>query len=325
MSGNALDGAEHGLARRRIVKHSALVFSFFAFTVWTADEAQGQAMVGYGINVGRAGAAGAAAGATGAGAAGIFGNLNSRLSEQPKTQSGARTAQPEFDSEQLKESREHSQAPSFSTSGTTVETSSGVKISGRRSTPPPVMPTRYQARSLDYEPAPYTPTASSAPVATPPIAAQPKPLSKAPQGEPEQTPEAEKTAEADAAALPTAEIQGAPRQAAAQPVYVLDGRTTVPDQAAPAQETEAEVTPSLRQLFEIDSEIADIPEGTSIQAVIERFGAPIFKMVGLPGQDYSEKYIFRMADGRRFTVFTQDGMVANILVEPLVLGNRAAL
>jgi hypothetical protein len=83
--------------------------------------------------------------------------------------------------------------------------------------------------------------------------------------------------------------------------------------------------PAVRQLLEVDSEIADIPEGASIEDVIARFGKPIFKMAGLPGQGYSEKYIFRMADGRRFTVFTRDGLVAHTVVEPLVLGNRAAL
>jgi len=292
------------------VKHSALVLSFFAFTVWTADQARGQAIIEYGINVGRAGAAGTAAGATGAGIAGIFNKLNSRLDEQPKTQSGARTAQPEFDSEELERSRTQRYAPSFSTSGTTVETSSGVRISGHPSTPPPVMPARYQARSLDYEPS--ASAASPASSAGDSIAAQPEPSAAAAEGATQPAAEA-------AAPLPAVETQETGQQAA-QPVSVLDARTV-----APGQTTPAEINPSLQRVLKIDSEIADIPEGTSIEDVIARFGKPIFKMAGLPGQNYSEKYIFRTADGRRFTVFTRDGLVAHTLVEPLVLGNRAAL
>ncbi len=292
------------------MKHSALVLSLFAFTVWTADQAHGQAIIEYGISVGRAGAAGTAAGATGAGIAGIFSKLDSRLSEQPKTQSGARTAQPEFDSESLER-----RPPSFSTSGTTVETSSGVRISGHPSTPAPVMPTRYQARSLDYEPA--ASAASPASSAGDLIAAQPEPSAAPVEGE----------AEPAAAAAPasTPESQETPQPAAGQPVAVTGARTGTAGNTAPAEKTAIGTDPALRRLLEIDSEIADIPEGTSIEDVIARFGKPIFKMAGLPGQNYSEKYIFRTADGRRFTVFTRDGLVAHTLVEPLVLGNRAAL
>ncbi|MDA1314179.1 MAG: hypothetical protein O2968_12640 [Acidobacteria bacterium] len=300
------------------MKHTALVLSFFAFTVWTADQAHGQAMIGYGINVGRAGAAGAAAGATGAGMAGIFNNLNNRLSEEPNTQSGARSAQPEFDREELERSRNQRRAPSFSTSGTTIETSSGVRISGHPSSRPPVTPARYQARSFDYEPAPSVPAASPVSSVADPIAEQPEQSASTSQGEAQPATEAE-----EPTPLPTVEIQETPEQAA-QPVSVMNARTGAAGQAGPANNTGG-LDPALRRLLEIDSEIADIPEGTSIEDVIARFGKPIFKMAGLPGEGYSEKYIFRMADGRRFTVFTQGGMVANIIVEPLLLGNRAAL
>ncbi len=311
-------GENTGLARRRIVKVSALVLSCFAFTVLTADYAYGQAMIGYGINVGRAGAAGTAAGATGAGIAGIFGNLNNRLKEQPKNQSGARTGQPEFDSEDLEASRRERRRPSFSTTGTTTTTSSGVRISGHSSTPPPVTPARYRARSFDYQAA-VSAAPPPAPAADTSVTEQPEPAPELAEGEGLQNAEA---AEAEAADTP--DSQELPEVVETQPLSVKQARAHRPAQAGTAKTT-IELDPALRKLLEIDSEIADIPEGTPIGDLIARFGRPLFKMAGLPGQGYSEKYIFRTEDGRRFTVFVRGGTVASILVEPLRMEDRASL
>lgn len=76
------------------------------------------------------------------------------------------------------------------------------------------------------------------------------------------------------------------------------------------------VTPDVQRFLEVDSEIADIAMGTPIEDLIARFGKPLLTMAGLGGQGYSEKYIFRAPDGRRFTVFAQDGTVADITIEP---------
>ena len=95
--------------------------------------AAGQAIIGYGINTGRAATAGAAAGSAGAGAAGIFRRLKGTL--DAKTPSRASTAQqrPEFDKDDPEKSKDTEATsrdkPVFKSSGE-IKTKSGVKISG---------------------------------------------------------------------------------------------------------------------------------------------------------------------------------------------------
>ncbi len=101
-----------------------------------APFAAGQAIIGYGINVGRAGTAGAATGAAGAGAAGIFKRLKGTLdaeSETKPSQASTTERKPEFDKapgEKPEDSAANRPAkPVFKSSGE-VKTKSGVKISG---------------------------------------------------------------------------------------------------------------------------------------------------------------------------------------------------
>ena len=287
------------------MKLFAIAVSLLCLVLVNVDQGFGQAIIGYGINVGRAGAAGAGAGAAGAGAAGIFRKLGDRMAGDDSKASGnrtARTAQPEFDPKDLENAKAERELPAYSTSGT-VKTESGVRISGlssRRASPTRV---RYAARPYDYAPAGSGATATTVPSESAAVASQPEPAVASTQNV-AATPAAP-------AATSQAEVSTPPQAQAAGP-SVLDARQSGSTPTA----TDAALTPDVRRFLEVDSEIADIAMGTPIEDLIARFGKPLFKMVGLGGQGYSEKYIFRAPDGRRFTVFAQDGAVADITIEP---------
>ena len=299
--------------REVIVKLSALAGSLFCLILMTADQGFGQAIVGYGINVGRAGAAGAGAGAAGAGAAGIFKKLGNRMEADSKSSGHrtARTAQPEFDPEDLEAKKPEREEPAFDNSGT-MKTKSGVKISGlsaRRASPTRV---RYAARPYDY-----APSAGSAETTTaaPSAAAAPQPATgavSAQDAEADDSAAPEATATESAGSPSTESADVSPQEQPTSTASVLNARR---DRAAP-KGTDAVLTPEAQKFLEVDSEIADIAIGTPIEDLISRFGKPLFKMVGLGAQGYNEKYIFRAPDGRRFTVFAQDGAVADITIEP---------
>lgn len=283
------------------MKRSALAALLLCLVLVNVDQGFGQAMIGYGINVGRAGAAGAGAGATG-----IFRKLSNRMdgNSNPSGHRTARTAQPEFDPKDLENMKAEREEPAYSTSGT-VKTEGGVRISGlssRRASPTRV---RYAARPYDYEPTGSGPAATPAPSAA--VASQPQPAPAAGDAQ---------IAEATPAAPPAtgqAEVEvSAQSQAQSAGPSVLSARQGSSTPTA----VDAALTPELRRLLEVDSEIADIAVGTPIEDLIARFGKPLLKMVGLGGEGYSEKYIFRAPDGRRFTVFAQAGVVADIMIEP---------
>ena len=107
------------------------IFSLASFLALTMTGlSYGQAMIGYGINVGRAAAAGAGIGAVGAGTAGIFQNLRKSANEASTGKSGTRRAsrqpQPEFEDTDL---RVGTAKPAYQSSQT-VKTSTGIAISG---------------------------------------------------------------------------------------------------------------------------------------------------------------------------------------------------
>ena len=285
------------------MKLSTIAASLLCLVLVNVDQGFGQAMIGYGINVGRAGAAGAGAGAAGAGAAGIFRKLGDRMAGEDSNASGnrtARTAQPEFDPKDLENRKAERESPAYSTSGT-VKTESGVRISGlstRRASPTRV---RYAARPYDYAPAGPGPTPTSAPSAG--VAPQPAPATAGTQN----------AAAPPAAPAATSQAEvSTPPQVQSEGPSVLNARQGGSTPTA----TDAALTPDVQRFLEVDSQIADIAMGTPIEDLIARFGKPLFKMVGLGGQGYTEKYIFRAPDGRRFTVFAQDGAVADITIEP---------
>ena len=293
----------------------------------------GQAMVGYGLIVGRAGAAGAGIGAVGAGAAGIFQNLRKSANEASTGKSGARRTsrqpQPEFEDTDL---RVGTAKPAYQSSQT-VKTSSGVAISGL--TPSgaaqfhatygePSRPKRAWKRRLERKREEHrravvdaarsasngpAPGAGADETGSAPVAETPEPAGIAPAG---------KTVAATPAA-PSASAPG-PSVTASSGVSIGEPMT-----AKYSRTPEGKHTPRL--LDEDDrafvDELADIEEGLSIEDLIERFGKPIMRMVGFVADGYSAKYVFRTATGHRFTVFAHEGKVMDVVAEPLLVSRAA--
>ena len=292
-----------------------------ALALGYAPFAAGQAIIGYGINVGRAGAAGAAAGAAGAGTAGIFKNLQGTLTREPeKKPSQGSTVQrkPEFDKADLerpKDAPTDTRAkPVFQSSGQ-VKTKSGIMISGMTASRP--APRRWAEPVpvvYDGVPTPPDPSASQ-PNPSRPSASQPA------LGAPSATdadPEAAALSEPPAASPAGGheEADSPPAQQAASHPGVLDARmaTVYPNSPQAGAQVSVENEPSGATMPATDS-ITGIFEGTPIDRVIERFGKPLLRMAGIPSNGYSEKYIFRAPDGSRFTVLVQDGKVVRVLAD----------
>ncbi len=331
------------------------IFSLASFLALTMTGlSYGQAMIGYGINVGRAGAAGAAAGAAGAGAAGIFQKLRRNANQASTGKSGTRRAsrqpQPEFEDTDL---RVGTAKPAYQSSQT-VKTSSGVTISGL--TPSgaaqfhatygePSGPKRAWKRRLERKREEHrravldaaraasngaaTGAGADAAGATgagadetgsAPAAETSEPAGLVPVGE---TAAGGAAAGAETvAATPAAPSASAPGQSVTASSRVSIGE---PMTAKSSRTPEGEHTPRL--LGEDDralvDELADIEEGLSIEDLIERFGKPIVQMMGLVADGYSAKYVFRTASGRRFTVFAYEGKVMDVVAEPLLVSRAA--
>ena len=316
--------------------------SFLALTI--TGLSYGQAMIGYGINVGRAAAAGAGIGAVGAGTAGIFQNLRKSANEASTGKSGARRTsrqpQPEFEDTDL---RVGTAKPAYQSSQT-VKTSTGIAISGL--TPSgaaqfhatygePSGPKRAWKRRLERKreehrravldaaraasngPAPGAgaDATGSAPAAEMPDPAGPAPVRETAAGG------------AAAGAETVAATPAAPSASTPGPSVTASSRVSIgePLTAKFSRTPEGEHTPRL--LGEDDralvDELADIEEGLSIEDLIERFGKPIVQMMGLVADGYSAKYVFRTASGRRFTVFAYEGKVMDVVAEPLLVSRSA--
>ena len=293
----------------------------------------GQAMVGYGLIVGRAGAAGAGIGAVGAGTAGIFQNLRKSANEASTGKSGtrrtSRQARPEFDDMDL---RVGTAKPAYQSSQT-VKTSSGIAISGltpsgaaqfhatygEPSRPKRAWKLRLERKREEHRRAVVDAarSASNGPATgagadetgSAQAAETPEPAGIAPAGE-------------TVAATPAAPSASAPGPSVTASSGVSIGE---PMTAKYSRTPEGKHTPRL--LGEDDrafvDELADIEEGLSIEDLIERFGKPIMRMVGFVADGYSAKYVFRTASGRRFTVFAHEGKVMDVVAEPLLVSRAA--
>ena len=300
-----------------------------ALALGSAPFAAGQAIIGYGINVGRAGAAGAAAGAAGAGAAGIFKNVQGALTRKPErraSQGSTAQREPEFDKRDLEKPKDaptDTRAKLASRSSGEVKTKSGIKISGitvSRSAP---------RRWAVPEPAFY----DEAPTPPDPSASQPNSsLSSASQPAPSAPPATDANPEATTLSEPLAaspeggdEAADSPQAQPAGSPGVLDARvaTVYPNSPQAGAQANAGDEPSGTTMPATDSTVG-IFEGTPIDRVIERFGKPLLRMAGISSNGYSEKYIFRAADGSRFTVLVQDGKVVRVLFDRTLDPTRAS-
>ena len=288
-----------------------------------APLAAGQAIIGYGINVGRAGTAGAATGAAGAGAAGIFKRLKGTLdaeSETKPSQASTTERKPEFDKapvEKPEESAANRPAkPVFKSSGE-VKTESGVKISG-------LTPVTAPRRWAEPEPAqawvPMPPgPAPSAPAPAPSqasasAAGAPSASAGNPEPAPASAPAPAAAASGDGAdGLPVVERGVShPGITQARIATVYPNRPPRATQTTPQADVGSEPTVGPEPA---GYSVVEIIEGTLISDVIERFGKPLMRMVGIPRDGYSEKYLFRAPDGSRFAVLALDGRVVRVLAD----------
>ncbi len=63
-----------------------------------------------------------------------------------------------------------------------------------------------------------------------------------------------------------------------------------------------------------DADIAGVRIGSKIDEVIEKLGRPSFTLIGVTGRNYTEKYLFKGADGETITVLTWSGVVTSVLL-----------
>ena len=292
------------------------------------NSSYGQAMVGYGINVARAGTAGVA---SGAGAAGIFGTLGSRTKDATQPIGGSYRPQPEFGEDDLKPTvikLNTGNKPGSSARAGTRKMSSGVTISGisgsnassarneaaavREVAPPNPAPAGFDTgpAHVPAAPAPYQPVSGTRAAGPSLAAAQPESGGSAPSVEAaanEPLPEAQATASAGSSR------SGAPGAGSAS---VL---------SAPASSGSFAPAPVSSAPEDAPSAELEISVGDRIDKIIARFGKPLMALKGIAGKEYTEKYLFRTEDGLRITVLAVNGTVTAVLAGAKLAATRAAL
>ena len=289
----------------------------------------GQAMVGYGINVARAGAAGVAGGA---GTAGVFSKLISRTQQTEQPPSGvARGRQPDFGEDDLKPTvikLKTGAKPGASATSGRRKMSSGVTISGipassassARSGTAAVREVGLSdsaAAGFDTgsgyapaAPAPYRPASVAGAGGQSATAAVPEPAKNEPSTE---------TAKNEA-------VPGTPVTASAG--FSTRGRSgPAPASVLAAPRNSPGTASGPAYLGDDDDALAEfeISVGDAVEKIIARFGNPLMVLKGISGQDYTEKYLFRTEDGSRITVLALNGTVTAVLTSAKPLAARAAL
>ena len=255
-----------------------------------ASAAFGQGMIEYGHGVAKAGVAGAA---SGTGLVGIFSKLKDTSDDKEKNrQYTTAKPQPETEALQLEQGRkpgEPGNAPLKMT------TSSGVVISG-------VSPS-------------WTSAAYSEPMREP---VRVKNVEWANASE-EQAALAESASEATAQGpTETGAAPGEPVAAAvesSQPGEVVSPGHVVRNTTwnGPAEPPlEAANVPRVDPAR--DAEIAGVRIGSKIDDVVRTLGRPTFSFTGIVGKNYTEKYLFKNANGETITVLTWTGIVTSVLV-----------
>ena len=289
----------------------------------------GQAMIGYGINVARAGAAGVA---SGAGAAGIFSKLGSTAENAAKPMSGgARPPQPAFPDDDLKPTvikLNTGAKPGISATSGTRKTSSGFTISGipsstassagnETATVREVAPSDSASQSANFDTGPdyapaapgsYQPVSGAGSAGHAAAAVQPEVAANEPAAETvenESTPETPSTASAESSSSPSAQLgRSSVVTSPTSPIGIA------PEPASSAAASPASASPANDQASSSELEIS---VGDEVDQIIARFGEPMMALKGITGKDYTEKYLFRTADGLRITVLAVNGTVTAVL------------
>lgn len=242
----------------------------------------GQSMIEYGHGVAKAGVAGAA---SGTGLAGIFSKMKDTSEDKDKGRQHA--TQPQTEAQEP--GREPGNGPQKMT------TSSGVVISG-------VSPSWISAAYSDpvREPVRVKSVAWSNASEEQVAAAEASTEATAPG-------QAEQAATPGDSSPPTVE--------SSQPAEVVSPGQVVPNtswhgSAEPQGDAEAVSYPEPAT----DGEIAGVRIGSKIDEVIRTLGRPKFSFTGIVGKNYTEKYVFKNADGETITVLTWTGIVTSVLV-----------
>ena len=292
------------------------------------NSSYGQAMVGYGINVARAGSAGVAGGA---GVAGIFSKLGSRTKDTTQPIGGTYRPQPDFGEDDLKPTvikLNTGNKPGTSATAGTRKMSSGVTISGisgsstssarneaaavREVAPSHPAPADFDTgpAHVPAAPAPYQPVSGTRAAGEPAAAAQPESVESGPSVEAaEKEPLAESPATASAG-LPPSGRPGAGSASVLSAPASSGSFAPAPVSSAPEDAPSAEL---------------EISVGDGIDEIIARFGKPLMALKGIAGKDYTEKYLFRTEDGLRITVLAVNGTVTAVLAGAKPAATRAAL
>jgi hypothetical protein len=246
----------------------------------------GQAMIGYGIGVGRAGAAGAA---TGAGAAGIFSGVKGTIDQPKADPAAARQATVEEIEKAKKEEAE-----------TNASAKAEQKNSEQKDQDAPAAPATWDAGTLKTSNGfvisglQRRPTRSGYPPSAP------GPVVKVDRS----TPSASMDAAAATEGSQTSDDEEAQRTSPSgvfEPIVMSFGT------AGQVSAGGGSSRPAPQAL--------EIPAGTLIADLVKRFGEPILALTGISGEDYTEKYVFRTPEGARLTVLSVEGRVTSFVVD----------
>jgi hypothetical protein len=127
--------------------------------------------------------------------------------------------------------------------------------------------------------------------------------------------QAGETAQVAPAAAPQTAAADAAAADAHGPAHVVSpghvfGKAPAEDAAGSGQGFDAP-----RQLEAVTAaEVAGVRIGSRIEEVIQALGRPTFSFTGLTGRSYTEKYLFKKADGQTITVLAWAGVVTSVLV-----------
>ena len=268
----------------------------------------GQAVIGYGINVGRAGAAGVGAGA---GLAGVFSKVNQPLKKAgqegaSRSQTG-KQAGPQFDNDKVPKGNGQAKVGADGK----LKLKGGATIAGLRSSPRVARSSQLstEARAVASSEAAksYSPAATPAPGPSPSAA----PATITPELSEVESASPNPTAD-DLAATDTqvaAESSDSPATAEKDVTTPASNRgvlSPIVGSTDPAESGTGE------ELAGKEGTIV-IAVGDKVADIIARLGKPTMVLKGIGGNGYNEKYTFRKPDGSKFTVLALHGTVTAVM------------
>ena len=289
--------------------------------------AWGQAIIGYGINVGRAGAAGAAAGV---GLGGVFSKVNQPLKRAGQEGAGAsqtgKQAGPEFDNDKVPATVSVSKGNEKAAVGADgkLKLKGGTTIAGLSPSPRVARSAQLSTEAREaasssgatgsYNPGP-TPAPALRPSAAP--ATKTPELSAAEQASPKPT-EKDLAATSGQVADESPTGSATAEQAQTTPARKRGVLSPIVGSTDPAENGAGKEVAG-------KEETALIAVGDKVADLIARLGKPTMVLKGIGGNGYNEKYTFRKPDGGKFTVLALHGTVTAVIDSSTGLPMRASL